>query len=132
MSKKSARGSQRAYKHQTRMAAALDELAEFEKFKEELLPKLRTMVLKGADEQEIYAMAKAFAAARAVTIAMTEQDTGKALSAIKEVLDRSGGKATEKRETTHKYQKLKDEELDSLLLTQAEELAGSDDEDLPN
>lgn len=104
-----------------RIAKALDDLAAFEEFQAELLPALRGAIQAGKTADDIYKMAEAMAAARAVTIAATEKDSGKALAAIREVLDRSKGKATERREIAHKYEKLKDEELDALILSELAE-----------
>lgn len=106
---------------ENRMIKNIDELAAFEQFKSEILPYLRDALQKGASAEEIYKKAEALAAARAVTIAATETDASKALSAIKDILDRSGGKPTDKREITHKYKDLSDEELDAMLLSEAEE-----------
>lgn len=108
------------------MAKALDELSEFEQFKNEVLPRLRKEVAKGTDAEKIYEMCQAHLAARAVTIALTEKDTARALSAIKEALDRGKGKAKERQEITHKYEELKDEELDAILMSEIGDMDESD------
>lgn len=108
------------------MVSALDRLAAYEEFEESILPSLRKAMKEGKTDIEIYNMVRGAAAARTATIALTERDPAKALSAIKDILDRTGGKATERREIEHKYSKLKEEELDSLLLS---ELGGVDVED---
>lgn len=104
--------------HDNFMAKNLDELEAYEEFTKEILPKLRQAIKKGKSAEDIYKMAQAAAAARAVTIAVTEADPTKAMTAIKDILDRSGGKATERTEVTHKYENLKEEQLDSLLLSE--------------
>lgn len=96
---------------------ALDELAMFEDFQKDMLPKLQALVKRGARTEEILEMGRALAVARLVTIAATEADSGKALAAVRELLDRKEGKVTERREVTHRMSQLKDEELDALVLT---------------
>jgi hypothetical protein len=117
--------------NQNKMANQLDQLALFEEMQAELLPKLQKLIRQNASPEKIYKEFAALAAARTVSVALTEEDSGKALAAVKEVLDRTQGKATEKVETTHKYSKLDDAELDNLLKST---LAGVelDDENLPN
>ena len=109
----------------------MDELTAFEDFKETILPALQKAVREGVTADEIYQKFQSHAAARAVSIAMKEVDSSKALAAIKDILDRSGGKAAEKREITHKLERLPDEQLDALLLSklQADEAEDTDLED---
>lgn len=104
----------RSNKTERRMVEALDNLSQFEEFQEQILPKLREALAQGATAQDIYKLASAAAAARAVTIAVRGED-GQALAAIKEVLDRSVGKPTEKREVKHELANLPDDQLDALL-----------------
>lgn len=99
----------------------VDDINEFIKFRQEILPWLRTAIERGATAEEIYQKAQALAAARSVTIAMTEVDSGKAMNAVKEILDRSQGKPKERVELTKKYEGLTDDELDAMLLSEAEE-----------
>lgn len=106
------------------MASALDDLAAFREFKDEVLPFLRAALDKGWTREQIDAHPKiqAMLAARQITIALTDKDSAKAMAAIKDQRDRTQGKPTEKKEIEHKYSKLKDEELDSLLLSEARSL----------
>jgi hypothetical protein len=101
--------------NQAKMANQLDKLALFEEMQADLLPKLQKLLRQNATPEQIYKEFGALVAARTVNIALTELDSGKALTAVKEVLDRAHGKSTERVETTHKYSKLSDEELDNLL-----------------
>lgn len=103
------------------MASALDDLAEYEAFKAEILPKLRKMMKDGKSAEEIYSFSQGLLAARAVTIAASSPDEKTALAAIREVLDRGVGKAADRLEVTQKYSKLSDEELDALIKSQEEE-----------
>jgi len=113
------------HKEETRMLNSLKELDEFYKFREEILPVLRKALEDGLSAESIYAKYQAYAAARAVSIAATEVDSGKALAAIKDILDRSGGKAKERSEVVHKLADLPEEQLDSLILSK---LKGAEDE----
>lgn len=101
---------------------SLDELAFFQEFKADLLPAFQELIRSGAPTKEVLLKAKAMAAARLATIAVTEADSRVALGAIKELLDRTEGKVVEKSEVTHAMAGLKDEELDALVLTGIKEL----------
>lgn len=101
-----------------RASQLADDISDFEQFREEILPALRADLKAGLDAESIYRKYQAYAAARGVTIAMTSNDEGKALTAIKDVLDRVGGKATEKREVEHRFNQLSDQELDAVVLTE--------------
>ena len=100
-----------------RMVEALDELALFEEYRATMLPKLREQVERGASTKEILGTAQAAAVARLASMAVLENDPKIALVAIKELLERTDGKVTEKKEVTHAMAKLKDEELDALVMT---------------
>jgi hypothetical protein len=99
------------------MVEALDELALFEEYRATMLPKLREQVERGASTKEILGTAQAAAVARLASMAVLENDPKIALVAIKELLERTDGKVTEKKEVTHAMAKLKDEELDALVMT---------------
>lgn len=85
-----------------KVVQALDDLAEFESFQTEILPTLRKAIKERWTPEKVYKEFSAHMAAKAVSIALVEKDPTKSLAAIKEVLDRSQGKATEKREITAK------------------------------
>lgn len=104
-----------------KMAKNLDDLDAFDQFRRDILPALRKQIADGASAEDVYRAYEAHLAARAITIALTETDSARALAAVKEALDRGKGKAVERQEHTHKYEKLKDEELDSLLLSKLDE-----------
>lgn len=103
---------------QNKMAKNLDDLAAFEEFQDEILPTLKKAVKEGWSPEKIYKHAAALAAARSVSIALTEMDSAKALAGIKEILDRSGGKATERREVKHEVSALSDAELEALIASE--------------
>jgi hypothetical protein len=110
-----------------KMVRNLDTLKAYDEFRNNILPALQKKVLEGATAEEIYKTFESYAAARNITIAMTDPDTGRALSAIKDILDRTQGKAKERTEHVHKYAKLKDEELDSLLMSELTDLEEDED-----
>lgn len=99
------------------MAAALDELAAFEDFKDGLLPFLRDAIKKGWTAEQIQNHPKLQSAlmARQMSIALKEGDSSKALAAIKDIRDRSEGKARERIELTSKLEKTPDDQLDALI-----------------
>ena len=106
----------------------LDALAQFEDFKKSVLPSVQQDVMNGLTAEDLYKKYAHLAAARAISIAATEFDSGRAMSAIKDILDRASGRPTEKREITHKHAELTDDELQALLETEMTEM--EDDEDV--
>jgi hypothetical protein len=113
---------------QETMASVLDELIAFEDFRSTILPKLKEMIAAGKSADEMYSWAESYAAGRAISIALTESDSTKALSGVKEILDRSKGKAKERVDVEHRYSKLKDEEIDALLESKLAEATLADDD----
>lgn len=111
------------------MTTKLDNLIEFEEFKESLLPAIRKDLLAGKSAAELMEKYQALAAARVISIAAAELDSGKALAAAKDIIDRTSGKAKESKEITHKLEKLSDEELDALVAAKQAELAADEDSD---
>lgn len=109
------------------MADALDDLAAYQQFKDELLPELRQALARGETAEDLYKRYEALAAARLISIAAKEVDSGKAAQAAKDILDRRQGKAKERTQHEHKFSKVPDEQLDAILLSQLDEL---DDENL--
>ena len=112
---------------ENRMANLLDDVLEFEKFKDEVAPKLREMLASGASSSEILEFAEAHAAARMATTAILSRDDKTAVAASKDILDRTRGRATEKKKVEHKFENLPDQELDAVLAGKLSKL--SDDEE---
>lgn len=100
-----------------KMARNLDALAEFEQFQADVLPALRKDLAAGMSAEALYKKYQSMAAARNITIAATSQNEGTALAAIKDILDRAGGKAKERSEVTHKMQNVPDDQLDALIMS---------------
>jgi hypothetical protein len=99
------------------MANALDTRSLMNDISKEVLPVLAQAIRERWTKDQIrqHPVLSVLIAARQVSIAITDPDAGKALAAIKDLNDRTEGKAVERVEATHKYEKLKDEELDALL-----------------
>lgn len=99
----------------------LDDLSEYEEFKATILPAIQKALLEGASAKDIYKKFAPLAAARTVSIVAKEVDSGKALAAAKDIMDRAEGKAAEKITHTHHYENLSDDELDAQIVSRAEE-----------
>lgn len=114
------------------MVRMIDDLASHEEFKKTILPVLQAEVANGTPAEELAARFQTHAVARLITIILTETDSGKSLAAVRELLDRVQGKPVQKSEQTHKFEKLKEEELDALLASKLSELKDDDDQDQIN
>lgn len=105
-----------------KMAAALDDLAEYEEFRNEVLPLLRKELKKGTTPQELQTKYEALLTAREISMAATSDNEAIALAAIKDLRDRTSGKAKERKEIHHHLSAAKDEEIDALLLSEMREI----------
>ena len=110
-----------------KMVRGLDDLAMFEELQASVIPQLRALIKKGASSEEILEAGRAIAVARLVSMAALDPEAN--LGAIKELLDRVHGKSTEKKDITHKLGRLKDEEVDALLLSAISEEGAGENED---
>ena len=106
---------------EAKMSSALEDLSEFESFKRDLLPKIRQALKDGKKPEEIMNLAKSLAAARVATIAAFDMDSKTALTAARDLLDRTEGKAKETKSVEHSLKHAKPEELDAILLSKLEE-----------
>ena len=111
-------------------ARNLDELAMSEELFSGVLLGIRNDIKNGLSAEDIMQKYANIAAARVVTVALTDQDSGKALAASKDILDRHLGKAKEKKEIIHKLDKVDEKQIDSILLTELEALEITDYEDV--
>ncbi len=93
---------------------SVDKLAEFEEFHEMFLPSIRKDLVKGASAEEILKKYKPIIAARLVQLGATGGESA-ALGAIKELLDRTEGKAVQKQEHTHRLARLPEDELNAVI-----------------
>lgn len=108
-------------------AAAIDDLSAYEEFKATLLPKLRRAIQEGKTPDEVMKLVQAVAAARIATIAAFDPDNKTALTAARDLLDRTQGKAKETKQITHAMADAKDEDIDAVLLTALQDEVESDD-----
>jgi glucuronate isomerase len=97
-------------------------IKELEEFKATLLPALRKDLLSGMTEAQIQKKYAAYVQTRLVQIALMEPDSGKAMAAAKDILDRTNGRATEKKEVTHRFKDMTDQELDAVLQSEESDL----------
>lgn len=116
-----------------RMARSLDKLASYEEFAEGVLPRLRQLISQGLSAEQIEKdpQIQALLVARQLSIAFTDPDSARALSAIKDARDRTSGKAVERKEVKHQMADAPDEQLDARLKTLLGE-SSNDDDTLPN
>ena len=98
------------------MVRALDEVSKFEEFRHDILPKLQRMLKDGKSAADLRAFAQAYLTARQITEALTNPDAAVALRAIDSLTHQNEGKPKERQEVEHKFEKLKPEELDSMIL----------------
>lgn len=110
---------------QRKMTNALDALSDFEQFKEEILPLLRADLKNKVPYKDMRKKYLALLTVRKISIGLAEPDSAKALAAIKDILDREDGKATEHRVVEHNLKNIPDEELDAVLQSEIEDLKDS-------
>ena len=110
------------YVEDRQMSKLIDDLQDFEDFKDSVLPAIRRDLKAGLTPKEMRKKYAARVQARALTTAITSDD-GRAMAAAKDILDREEGRATEKKEVTHRYADLDDRELDAILESEEKELA---------
>lgn len=108
------------YRERDRLES-IDQARKLMAFKESLPKYLLDDITGGLGPDEIMKKYEVAAVARLIHILNSEEDSTKALNAAREILDRVQGKPTQKQEVKHRYEKLKDDELDSVLDTLLEE-----------
>lgn len=103
------------------MIRGLDQLASYENYRRDVAPHVQQLLASGATAQQILDSCQELAAMKLVEKALS--GTGKEqVAALKELLDRTQGKPTEKVEIKTRYDKLGDQELDALLASKLKEL----------
>lgn len=105
-----------------KIAEMMQAIVELENFKGTIAPFLAKDIKDGLTAKDMREKYRDMLTARVITDALKESDPAKALSAIKDILDRSEGKATEKKEVTHKFDKMEEKELDAILQSEIEDL----------
>jgi hypothetical protein len=116
------------------MARALDTKSVLDEVSDQIIPILAQAMREGWSDEKLanHPRIQLLLTARQISIALQEEDSAKALAAIKDTKDRTRGKPTERVETTHKLSKLPDEQLDSLLLSKLGSAAPDGDETDPH
>lgn len=109
------------------MTRTLDELASFEDFKEKILPAIREDVASGMTATQLREKWSAYVQACQLTDSVTAEKASERIAARKDILDRTEGKAMERKESTHRFEKLEDDQLDALLKSKMKEVVGDDD-----
>lgn len=105
-----------------KMASLMDDIAEFEEFRETTLKAIRKDIKAGMNAKAIREKYISILQGRLITDALTTEDIKEAFSIIKDIADRVEGKAKEQQEVTHRLEKLSDKELDALLQSEEEAL----------
>jgi hypothetical protein len=96
------------------MVRGLDRLAAYDNYRRDISPRVQELLASGASAQKILDSCQELAAAKLVEKALSGQGKEQ-MFALKELLDRSVGKAAEKIEIKSAYNKMSDAELDALL-----------------
>jgi hypothetical protein len=97
------------------MVHMISDLAEFEEFRKQLIPMLRTDLLNGLTTAQMREKYLPMLTARKVQIGLLDPDSSKALAAIKDVVDRQEGRPIERKAVAHRFESMTDIELDALL-----------------
>jgi hypothetical protein len=125
------RFSDKGGRAQSRIAKALDQLAQFEEFKEKILPALQRDLQDGLTPEQLREKYSPIVQAAMISTALTGKDEKARLAAQKDTLDRHEGRAKERIEAVHKLEKLPEEQIDSLLLSELKGVELDDtDEDM--
>ena len=107
----------------TQRVQVIADFREFENFREEILPALCAELLDKTTTTTAEGLLKkysAYAAARGVSIALSEKRKDIALSAIKDILDRVNGKAIQRTDNHHSFDDLSDADLDAMVISKME------------
>lgn len=102
---------------ETRALSEIQDLRDFEEFRETIAPALRAAVRDKAPSEDILELVRSHAVARLASIALMEEDSLKALSAIEKVLQRTDGPIIQKTESEHRFGKLPEDQIDALIKT---------------
>lgn len=98
------------------------DLADFEEYKEQLLPAIRRDLKAGLTAKQIREKYVAYLQAKMIARGIMTDDASQSIAIAKDVIDRVEGKATEKKEVSHRFADMSDKELDAILKSEEEEL----------
>ena len=107
---------------EARMIRIIEELSQFEEWSKEVPEVLKEAILSGKTAPELYDQFDNVAAVRVLQILMTETNSGQALAAAKDLLDRKYGRATEKKIIKHEFEEMSDEQLIAISKSETGEL----------
>lgn len=97
-------------------------IADYEEFKQTILPAIQKDLKAGFNAKQIREKYAAILQAKMITNAMTTFDVKDSTAISKDVIDRVEGKATEKKEVSHRFADMSDKELDAVLKSEEEDL----------
>ena len=123
--RKPARTGHREVTQQTNL---IDDVRDFEVFRNQFPAALRKDLLSGKNSEQLRNKYSAMIQTRILNIALTDPDSGKALAAAKDVLDRKDGKAIERREEKHLMANLPEEQIEAALHAAFEKAYGNDED----
>lgn len=112
----------KAKRSQDEVADLVQDLVDFEDFRQTVLPAIRRDLAAGLTAKQLREKYASLVQARILTEALTSDDSKSAIAAARDVTDRVDGRATEKKEVTHKFDKMTDEELDAVLKSEEADL----------
>lgn len=115
-----------AQKAQDRGNQAIDDLAAFEEFQATILPALRQDLNSGLTAEQLREKYLPLVQAAMLTTALASPDAKARLTAGKDIIDRAEGTATQRIEQTHRLEKLPEEQLDALLLSEISQINPDD------
>lgn len=113
---------QQAHAVQTKANALCDDIKEFEEFRATTLKAIRRDIKKGMSAAKIREKYLAILQGRLITDALTTDNVGLAQAIVKDVADRVEGRATEKKEVTHRFKDMSEKELDAVLKSEEQDL----------
>jgi hypothetical protein len=111
---------------QGRAARSIDNLAEYEDFRESILPAIRGDIRDGLTAAQIQEKYNLDVVARQISIALSENDSARALKAIQDLRNRVEGTPVQRVEQKHKLENMDEDQLDALILSKAEAVAKDD------
>ncbi len=96
------------------MIDMLDALADFEEFRETVLPAIQKDLKAGLNAKQLREKYLAMIQAKQITDVLMNMDT---IDGAQKIIDREEGRATEKQEVRHKFEDLPPEQLDAALVS---------------
>lgn len=95
-------------------------------FKTKMIQSVKEDLMAGMKAEDILKKYEAYAAATLVSSLINPKD---AVQAAEKLMDRTQGKAVQRNVSTHKFERLSEEELDSLLQSKLSGLEGPQEDD---